>query len=173
VEDEESIEVTKAKPKAEWEATLTATSNDVEVEEVQLTYKTVIGSTDGFDAGRDMPALPKAPVPIRLDVFFLVAGNLFVTRLRTDARAPAETVSWTFNLQADVTGGDLTWDISRIPPDHTAILASGKTIVDMRTITSIPYDIGTTTYTITLEKPATNNAPIAVFQSLTTDEELY
>ena len=131
----------------EWEATLTATSNDAEVEVQELTYKTVIGSTDGFDAGRDTPAPPKAPVPVELYIFFPVTGNPFITRLRTDVRAPAETVSWSFNLQADVTGGNLTWDISRIPLDYTVVLRYNTTTVDMLAMTSILYGTGTTIYT--------------------------
>ena len=59
----------------EWEAILTATSSNTGVEAQKLVFKTVAESTSGFDAGKDIPAPPKAPAPVKLDAFFPVAGN--------------------------------------------------------------------------------------------------
>ena len=136
----------------EWEATLTATSNDNSVEAKKLFYKTVLGATDGFDAGKDTPAPPQAPAPIKLDAFFPVAGNLFISRLRIDARPPAPSISWQFTLQADEIDGNLSWDIGQIPSDYTVMLMTNTTTVNMRTTTSTPYMIGKDIYTITVKK---------------------
>ena len=158
----------------EWEATLTATSNDKDVAVQVLIFKTVIGATDGFDNGHDAPAPPKAPPPVKLDVFFPVAGNPFITRLKTDARAPAELISWQFRLQADESDGNLSWDVNQVPPGYDITLANGATNLDIRETTSIPYVVGTTIYTVTVKEMAipTNDAPLAESQSVATDEDM-
>ena len=157
----------------EWEATLTATSNDNSVEAKKLFYKTVLGATDGFDVGKDTPAPPQAPAPIKLDAFFPVAGNLFISRLRIDARPPAPSISWQFTLQADEIDGNLSWDIGQIPSDYTVMLMTNTTTVNMRTTTSTPYMIGKDIYTITVKKTkiASNDAPLAESQSAVTNED--
>ena len=157
----------------EWEATLTATSNDNSVEAKKLFYKTVLGATDGFDPGKDTPAPPQAPAPIKLDAFFPVAGNLFISRLRIDARPPAPSISWQFTLQADEIDGNLSWDIGQIPSDYTVMLMTNTTTVNMRTTTSTPYMIGKDIYTITVKKTkiVSNDAPLAESQSAVTNED--
>ena len=157
----------------EWEATLTATSNDNSVVAKKLFYKTVLGATDGFDAGKDTPAPPQAPAPIKLDAFFPVAGNLFISRLRIDARPPAPSISWQFTLQADEIDGNLSWDIGQIPSDYTVMLMTNTTTVNMRTTTSTPYMIGKDIYTITVKKTkiVSNDAPLAESQSAVTNED--
>ena len=158
----------------EWEAILTATSSNTGVEAQKLVFKTVAESTSGFDAGKDIPAPPKAPAPVKLDAFFPVAGNLFISRLRVDARPPEESVSWKFTLQADQDGGSLDWDVSQIPSDYKITLIDDNTIIDMRAIDATPYLVGTQIYTITVEKVSkpTNHALTADSQSISINEDI-
>ena len=93
----------------EWAATLTATSSNTAVAAQTVNFKTVDGATGGYDAGSDGSAPPLAPAPVWLDIYFPVSGNVFITRLTTDAKADTtDSISWSFGLRADSAGGTLS-----------------------------------------------------------------
>jgi len=98
----------------EFTGTLTAISENGFT--IPLTFKTVTGATDGYEDGIDIPAAPPMNPPVLLDIAFPATG--WFTRLFTDARAPADSISWTVHLRADEDGGTLTWDVSSIPPTY-------------------------------------------------------
>ncbi len=122
----------------EWSATFAATSSNSAVATQTLTFKTVVGASDDYEASFDVAAAP-APQVFLLDLTFPATGSNIVTRLTTDARAPSASISWQINLRADQDGGALTWDVSSIPNSYQLLLMSPprSTLIftDMDTIT--------------------------------------
>ena len=93
----------------EWAATLTATSSNTAVAAQTVNFKTVDGATGGYDVASDGAAPPAPFAPVGLDIYFPVSGNVFITRLTTDAKADTtDSISWSFGLRADSAGGTLS-----------------------------------------------------------------
>ena len=157
----------------QYAATITATSDDTVVAPSALTFKAVDGSSNSYDANDTAyPADP--PGSVRLFAYFPSTGSPFISKVSTDAKPDADEVSWTFKLRADITGGNLTWDVSQIPQDRAVILTTpdlSKVNLRSETETSSSYTPSGTfeTYSITVSKdlPPTDLSPAA--QTVTED----
>ena len=119
----------------EFTGKLTATSNNVAAAPQTLTFKTVTGATSAFDQDIDVVGPPIGIAPIVLDMVSPASG--LTSRLSTDAKAPADSITWTVNLRADHNGGTLTWDVSGIPDTYALSLrAPSKSTILLSIIAS-------------------------------------
>ena len=126
---------------AQWTATLTANSNNAGVNNQTVTFGVDAVASAGFDVGVDTPAAPPPPPPVLLDTFFPISAG-FITRLSTDIRAAADSITWTYNLRADQDGGTLSWDVSTVPANLSLTLTpQGEPGIDMQTQNSIPFPV--------------------------------
>jgi PGF-pre-PGF domain-containing protein len=119
------------------------------------TYVRIFGvdgnATDGFDRDYDVTA-PPAPTVDALDTYFPCSHEV-VTRLATDMKADADTITWT--LKVTVPSGstvDMNWDVSNSPSDKTLVMNNGSASIDMKTQSSTTFETGSYSLSITSSK---------------------
>ena len=94
--------------------------------------------TEDYDIGIDVVAPPAPFAPVQLDAY-LPIQNEYVSRLLSDFRPLAESVTFRFNVRADVSGFSLSWDLSNLPTSFTMaqlkqVAPVSDQVIDMKTV---------------------------------------
>lgn len=131
------------------------TSSDSNPPPPPATYVRTFGvdgnATDGFDRDYDITA-PPAPMVDALDTYFPCSHEV-VTRLSTDMKADADTITWTLKVTVpDSSTVDMNWDASNAPSDKTLVMNAGSASIDMKTQSSTTFETGSYSLSITSSK---------------------
>ena len=97
-----------------WSAAITITSENGKVKPRQLQFGTVNQASAEFDAGIDLVSPPSPQEPVFLDAY-LTSSDSLIPRLAADHRAPAEAVTFTFQVRADQNPFTLNWNKAKFP----------------------------------------------------------
>lgn len=115
-------------------------------------------ATVGFDRDYDVTA-PPAPTVDALDTYFPCTHEV-VTRLATDIKADADTITWT--LKVTVPSGstvNMNWDVSNAPSDNTLVMNTGSASIDMKTQSTTTFATGSYSLAITSSKVVQDDTP--------------
>lgn len=115
-------------------------------------------ATVGFDRDYDVTA-PPAPTVDALDTYFPCTHEV-VTRLATDIKADADTITWT--LKVTVPSGstvNMNWDVSNAPSDNTLVMNTGSASIDMKTQSTTTFATGSYSLFITSSKVVQDDTP--------------
>jgi PGF-pre-PGF domain-containing protein len=108
-------------------------------------------ATDGFDRDYDVTA-PPAPQGGALDAYFPCSHEV-VTRLSTDIKADADTITWTLKVTVpDSSTVDMNWDASNAPSDKMLVMNTGSVSINMKTQSSTIFETGSYSLSITSSK---------------------
>jgi len=131
----------------EWSVPMTATT-DTEGNNLNLEFGTNISATDGYDSGIDVGHPPLGP-GVTLDAYFSIVHPTF-PQLDKDYRAPADSIQWTLHAESDSEDITLTWDTSGIPPELSAYMDTGISVINMKTQDNVVLPVGVYTITISV-----------------------
>ena len=103
-----------------WLATMTATSNNLDIQPQTLQFGMASEATDNYDDGLDSAAPPAPHPPIGLDVYFSGSQGFF-HRLLADFRTDSPSAKYDFRVRADQHDFTLSWDLSQLPAEFSWI----------------------------------------------------
>ncbi|NOR49299.1 MAG: PGF-pre-PGF domain-containing protein [Methanosarcinaceae archaeon] len=108
-------------------------------------------ATDGFDRNYDVTA-PPLPMIDALDTYFPCSHEV-VTRLATDMKADADTITWTLKVTVPSNSTvNMNWNTSNAPSDKTLVMNTGSASIDMKTQSSTTFETGSYSLYITSSK---------------------
>ncbi|MDP6653952.1 MAG: hypothetical protein QGF90_17880, partial [Gammaproteobacteria bacterium] len=115
-----------------WQAGLTVTSQNSDLDSRTLYFGASPQATADFDADLDRVAPPNPSPPILLDAFFPL-DDIYINRLYTNIRPAEQSQIYLLQVQADQDGFSLNWHPAFIPAEYSsAILQTADQRIDMR-----------------------------------------
>ncbi len=119
-----------------WSSKIVVSSSNPQISPGSIQFGMVGGSTENYDVGLDVVAPPTPVAPVQLDAY-LPTANEYVTRLLSDFRPEAESVTFRFKVRADVNDFSLSWDLFDLPSTFTQaqlkqVVPVSDLVIDMK-----------------------------------------
>jgi len=119
-----------------WPSKIVVSSSNPQISPGSIQFGMVGGSTENYDVGLDVVAPPTPVAPVQLDAY-LPTANEYVTRLLSDFRPEAESVTFRFKVRADVNDFSLSWDLFDLPSTFTQaqlkqVVPVSDLVIDMK-----------------------------------------
>ncbi|MAE39543.1 MAG: hypothetical protein CML07_01215 [Psychrobacter sp.] len=136
---------------AEWSSLVAVHSHSMQVSSQYLQFGMASEATEGFDQEADFIAPPTSQSPVFLHSHLLMPAGSLVSQVSSDFRPPAQKVTYTFKVRADVDKFTLAWDPSKVPAHFNflklrQVSPMSALVYDMRTVAEATFEPISTTY---------------------------